>query len=53
MIPSPKSFNQVTVVVGGRRRIYSSFSGAVLAFRFRIVGRRALVLLLRELFFVE
>ena len=45
--------NQVTVVVDRRRRVYGSFPDAVRAFRFRIVGRRALVLLLRELFFVE
>lgn len=47
-----KAFNQVTVVVGKRRCVYSSMFDAMNAFRFRVVGRRALVLLLRELFFV-
>jgi hypothetical protein len=48
-----RQFNQVTVVVGKRRRVYGSMADAVRAFRFRVIGRRALVLLLRELFFVE
>ena len=50
---------QVTVVVGGRRRRFASMDEAVGSFRFRVVGRRAamlagraLVVFVKELFFV-
>jgi len=42
--------SQVTVLCGRRRRRFGSMSEAVASFKFRVVGRRFLVMFLKELF---